>query len=730
MKAKIAHCNLNQSATDFDGNKRRIIESIRRAREEKCRYRACQELEIPGYGCMDHFTELDTFRHSWDVLGDILEEPGLCADDMIIETSMPIIHRGASFNCKIIIFNKKIILIRPKLFLADGGAGNESRWFVAYTPLKDNKLEEYLLPKRITSITNQERCPFGVATIKTKDADISLEVCEEVWRLNSPSRCQILNSDILFGTNASYFSLDKLQKRIGVINSGVQNFSGAYVYVNALGCEGDRIYFDASNVVVQNGEILQIGPRCPLEEVVVNTVVLDLTQIRQSKLSDICNMREAADFKEYNSIRINFYVSTTDPSLVTNKPIKPVFDDIPTQILLATSGFLWDYLRKSGARGLYLAVSGGADSGVTAILVYNLAERIYEAFLQKSEFVIKTFRKMIGNEDFVPKGPKDIMSEILFTAYLPSEYSSDQSRERALGITKFCNSNHYECDITPIVKRFRDIAREFTGKDPKFQSQGGSFSEDIALQNVQARARMVLTYLFAQLAPVKYNKPGFLLVMGTGNVNETILGYFTKYDCSSGDVNLIGSISKKNIYKVLEYMYDKHKDDSIKAIWDAKPSAELRPDDTDGGAQTDEKELGLTYTDIFALTQLRNVSEYGIVSTYEYLCDIFPDVDRELIFTKIKRFYRLYRKNRHKTTILTPSVHISSNSCDDARYDFRPFLYQTDNAYEFDIIEKLVSKAKLAEGKPELVRSGTIMLTGNETSLGIKEKYVKNFTTN
>src|SRR5689334_5719257 len=52
---KIATCNLNQWVLDFDGNKRRILESLRIAQDENCAYRVGPELEIPGYNCEDHF---------------------------------------------------------------------------------------------------------------------------------------------------------------------------------------------------------------------------------------------------------------------------------------------------------------------------------------------------------------------------------------------------------------------------------------------------------------------------------------------------------------------------------------------------------------------------------------------------------------------------------------------------------------------------------------------------
>lgn len=38
-----------------------------------------------------------------------------------------------------------------------------------------------------------------------------------------------------------------------------------------------------------------------------------------------------------------------------------------------------------------------------------------------------------------------------------------------------------------------------TGHIPKFKVRGGTVRENLALQNVQARLRMVLAYLFAQV---------------------------------------------------------------------------------------------------------------------------------------------------------------------------------------------------------------------------------------
>ena len=45
---------------------------------------------------------------------------------------------------------------------------------------------------------------------------------------------------------------------------------------------------------------------------------------------------------------------------------------------------------------------------------------------------------------------------------------------------------------------------------------------------------MVLAYMFAQLLPWARGRAGGLLVLGSANVDESLRGYLTKYDCSSG----------------------------------------------------------------------------------------------------------------------------------------------------------------------------------------------------
>ena len=75
----LATCQLNQWALDFEGNLERILLSIKKAKEAKATLRVGPELEITGYGCLDHFLESDTFLHSWEMIARILKDPS-CRD--------------------------------------------------------------------------------------------------------------------------------------------------------------------------------------------------------------------------------------------------------------------------------------------------------------------------------------------------------------------------------------------------------------------------------------------------------------------------------------------------------------------------------------------------------------------------------------------------------------------------------------------------------------------------
>ena len=72
-------------------------------------------------------------------------------------------------------------------------------------------------------------------------------------------------------------------------------------------------------------------------------------------------------------------------------------------------------------------------------------------------------------------------------------------------------------------------------------------------------------------------RPCVLLVRGSANVDETLRGYLTKYDCSAADINPIGGISKTDLRAFLRWAAVHLGYSSLAAVEAAPPTAELEP---------------------------------------------------------------------------------------------------------------------------------------------------------
>lgn len=82
------------------------------------------------------------------------------------------------------------------------------------------------------------------------------------------------------------------------------------------------------------------------------------------------------------------------------------------------------------------------------------------------------------------------------------------------------DSYHVDMNMDTVVRSIHDLFTFVTGFKPRFRVHGGSDRENLALQNIQARLRMVISYLFAQLLPWVRGRDGGLLVLGSANVDE------------------------------------------------------------------------------------------------------------------------------------------------------------------------------------------------------------------
>jgi NAD+ synthase (glutamine-hydrolysing) len=633
----VATCNLNQWALDFTGNFERILQSCVEARAAGASYRLGPELEICGYGAEDHFLEVDTFQHCWESLSELVDR-GAASHGLLCDFGMPILHGGVRYNARVLVLDKQILMIRPKTALADSGNYRESRYFTAYKApslLNGGSIhqETFLLPKFWQEKYGQSTAPFGIRFLQFADGiTVGCESCEELWTPQATHIDMALSGvEIIGNGSGSHHELRKLETRLELIINATKKCGGVYLYANQRGCDGGRLYFDGCAMIVFNGKVLAQAKQFDVQDVETISATIDLDDVRSYRASIPSFGIQSA---QYSMFRQAHLVYCKDLSLGNYKNIHGLWPSLtqPIQLrihsaeeecCLGPACWLWDYLRRSNANGFFLPLSGGADSSAVATIVGCLCQLVTQACqADPTGKVASECRRVCQMQDsdplWIPETAQDMANVIFHTAYMGTSNSSTSTNARARLLGQVIGSYHLSINIDQIISAIVNVFAITTGKTPIFRSLGGSTSEDLALQNIQARSRMVTSYLFAQLLPWVRGKSGFLLVLGSANVDEGLRGYLTKYDCSSADLNPIGGISKQDLKRMLTWAANKYNYGVLNDIVNAQPTAELVPIQEGGcdgdHSQSDEADMGMTYEELGYFGRLRKLSRCGPVS--------------------------------------------------------------------------------------------------------------------
>ncbi|KAK0188721.1 hypothetical protein F5146DRAFT_959270 [Armillaria mellea] len=711
----LATYSLNQWALDFQGNFERIISSIAIAKSRGATLRVGPELEIPGYGCLDHFLEGDTVLHSWEVLAKILASEE--AMGIVCDLGMPVVHKNVIYNCRVIIHDRKILLIRPKMWMANNGNYRELRYFTPW--MKHRQWENHFLPRIIQAVTAQVTVPFGDAVVSTADTCFGVELCEELFTPASPHILMGLDGvEIFTNASGSHHELRKLYTRVELIKEATLKLGGVYLYANQQGCDGDRLYYDGCAMIAVNGRIVAQGSQFSLNDVEVITATIDIEDVRSHRAISSRSM-QAASAERYHRIEVPFSLSAgkfeevRDEDMVgflSSRPYEVRYHRPEEEIALGPACWLWDYLRRSCTQGYFVPLSGGIDSCATAVIVFSMCRLVAEAarrgrsvitcrhhsflYVGVDKLVIADARRIVGetaDSGYIPSDPREFCSRIFHTCYMGTENSSAETRKRAKDLSDAIGSYHIDLNMDSLVTAVRNLFGFVTGVKPQFRAHGGSAAENLALQNIQARLRMVIAYLFAQLLPWVRGRVGGLLVLGSANVDESLRGYLTKYDCSSADINPIGGISKTDLKKFIAYAQDSFDMPILAKFLDAVPTAELEPI-TENYVQADEADMGMTYDELSIFGRLRKVEKCGPYSMFTKLVHEWGSfLSPVQIAEKVKLFFFEHARNRHKMTTLTPSYHAESYSPDDNRFDLRPFLYPSRFPWQFKKIDDIAA---------------------------------------
>lgn len=231
--------------------------------------------------------------------------------------------------------------------------------------------------------------------------------------------------------------------------------------------------------------------------------------------------------------------------------------------------FLRAHMAEAGAEGLLVGLSGGIDSALCARLARDAvgADRTHALLLPDAAF------------------PPALAAEV-------EEYA------QSLGISLRVSG--------------------IDGPEASFRALFPEVSDRVSWGNVKARVRMTVDYLWA--------RERNLLVVGTGNKSELLMGYFTKWGDGGADLLPIGDLYKTQVRELAAQL------DLPRAIRERAPTAGLWE------GQTDEAELGLPYSEIdqilFGFEQLRRPEEIAAAT--------------RLPLDQVRRVEGVMERTRHK----------------------------------------------------------------------------------
>jgi len=597
---KLGGATVNQTPLDWKNNKANILEAVEQARSEKVDLLCLPELCITGYGCEDLFLSEWLPAKAIDVLFDIVP---FCKG-IAVAVGLPVQFKGKVYNCTCFIEDGKISGFYAKQTLANEGVHYEPRWFTPWQPGTEEVLEIKGAKYRI-----------GEVTFHLKGIHLGFEICEDAWHEVRPA-CHHMSKgvELILNPSASHFAFGKGAFRRELVVESSRKFSVAYLYCNLLGNEAGRMVYDGDVILAQRGEMLAYGQRLSFEHFRLLTSVVNFENVALSQRNEI-------------------------PEIPSQN------EEFPQAAALA----LFDYMRKSRSKGFVLSLSGGADSSCCAVLVAEMVRR------GTAELGFERFRSKIGMGSPEEDNQKSLTSRLLQAAYQGTVNSSDDTFLSAKELAESIGATFYQWSIEEEVKGYREKVEKAIGRPLTWEK------DDIALQNIQARARSPIIWMFANISNA--------LLLTTSNRSEGDVGYATMDGDTSGSLAPIAAVDKEFVKQWLKWAQAELGYAGLNRVNHLTPTAELRPPDK---MQSDEADL-MPYSILVAIEKEGIRNRKSPLEVYQILSKKTLESDSLLKF-HIRRFFSLWSRNQWKRERIAPAFHLDDFNVDPRTWCRFPIL--------------------------------------------------------
>ena len=639
---KIAAGVINSTPMAWESNRKYIIEAIQEAQKQDVSVLCLPELCITGYGCEDAFYGHDIINQAIESLLEIVPH----TSNIAVSVGLPVKHHNKLFNAHCLIVNKQIQGFVLKQNLANNGIHYETRWFHAWAAGQRDEIR-----------VGEMGYPIGDLTYEIDGVKVGYEICEDAWVAQRPGRVLYeRGTDIILNPSASHFSFFKSQTRERFVIDASRAFGCSYLYTNLLGNEAGRAVYDGDAMIASDGTLLVSGPRFSYQDslIVVATIDTELTRLNQ--------VQNRGPIPQGNwKVLVQFEWPEIKPVLNQKAQFEYWEKDgflKEEEFARAVSLALFDYLRKSKSNGYVISLSGGADSSAIAALCYLATWFAHESIgLEKFKQKLSHIKAIQEAESI-----EEVAKNLIYTIYQGTENSSDATFNSATSLAKYINATFYNININGLVEHYKTLIEDQIGRKLSWET------DDIALQNIQARVRAPSAWLLTNIKNA--------LLLATSNRSEGAVGYSTMDGDTSGSISPIAGIDKHWLRHWLLWAENEGiagvlKLKGLNAVNNLQPTAELRPL---SNHQTDEDDL-MPYE---ILNELEN---WGIrdkkppIEVFQRAEVLFGErFGREKLLLWTERFFKLWSRNQWKRERYAPSFHLDDHNLDPRSWCRFPIL--------------------------------------------------------
>ena len=336
-------------------------------------------------------------------------------------------------------------------------------------------------------------------TIEVGGLTVGLTICEDVWLPGPPAQAEAeAGARLIANPSGSPYHRGKGQEREAMFAERSRAYGAYFAFCNLVGGQDELVFDGQSLVTAPDGSVIA----------------------------------RAAQFEEELLV---CEVPDGEPG--------PLADPLPDldEVYEALTLGLRDYVGKNGFKHVGLALSGGIDSALVAMVAADAV------------------------------GP-----ERLTCVVMPSPHSSAETQQDARDIAANLGCELFEVEIAPMMASYEEALSGYLDepgdavpRDPTKPS-----APDLTAENVQARIR-------GNVMMALSNRHGWL-VLTTGNKSEMSVGYATLYGDMAGGFAVIKDVPKQLVYDLVRRRNERAGRELVPAsVIERAPSAELRPDQRD-----------------------------------------------------------------------------------------------------------------------------------------------------